>query len=353
MKIGVGLSRNAPDDWASAVHFAVEAERLGVDSIWSAETWGFDGATPLAYVASHTSRVTLGTSILQIGARSPALTAMTALSMASMTGDRFVLGLGVTNPQVLEGWHGTSFDHPLTRTRELIDIVRLVTARERLEYHGRIHDVPANGARTMRAAVPGRHVPIYIASVGPQTLRLTGAVAEGWIGNCFLPERAHFYLDHLRAGAESAGRTLEDLELQVPVTLEFGDDLEELITRHARGYAFTFGAMGAAQGNFYVEAYARQGFEEVREVERLWLAGKRDEAERAVPIEIGEKTNLLGTPETVKARLRAYRDAGITSLRVGLRGEDVDERLAHLARLMQLVREVDGEPAELAGPAPR
>ncbi|MFN8639997.1 MAG: LLM class flavin-dependent oxidoreductase [Dehalococcoidia bacterium] len=234
MKIGVGLSRNAPDDWPSAIHFAVEAERLGVDSIWSAETWGFDGATPLAYVASHTSQVRLGTSILQIGARSPALTAMTALAMASMTGDRFVLGLGVTNPQVLEGWHGTSFDHPLTRTRELIEIVRLITARERLEYHGRIHDLPANGARTMRAAVPGRHVPIYIASVGPQMLRLTGAVAEGWIGNCFLPERAHFYLDHLRAGAESAGRTLEDLELQVPVTLEFGDDLEELITRHAR-----------------------------------------------------------------------------------------------------------------------
>ncbi|MSP23181.1 MAG: LLM class flavin-dependent oxidoreductase [Dehalococcoidia bacterium] len=349
MKIGVGLSRNAPDDWASAAHFAIEAERLGADSIWAAETWGFDGATPLAYIAAHTSSLLLGTSILQIGARTPALTAMTAMSLASMSGDRFVLGLGLSTPQIIEGWHGVPFDRPVVRTRELIEIIRLISARERLDFHGAIYNVPLNDARVMRFAAQPRHLPIYVASVGPQMLRTTGALADGWIGNCFLPERAHFYLDHLRAGAQAAGRSLADLELQVPVTLEFGDDIEELTKRHARGYAFTFGAMGTPRGNFYVEAFARQGFEAVRDVERLWLDGRRDEAEDLVPVEIGERTNLLGTPDLIKARLRAYRDAGITSLRVGLRGDDVDARLADLARLLELVRDVE---AEAPAPAP-
>ncbi len=347
VKIGVGLARNAPDDWASAARFAVEAERLGVDSIWSAETWGFDGATPLAYIAALTSSVRLGTSILQIGARTPALTAMTAMSLASMSGDRFILGLGLSTPQIMEGWHGLPFDRPVVRTRELIEIVRLVTARDRLDYHGTVHNVPRNGARVMRSAAQPRRVPLYVASVGPQMLRMTGALADGWIGNCFLPERAHFHLDHLRAGAASAGRALTDLELQVPVTLEFGEDVDELRKRHARGYAFTFGAMGTPRGNFYVEAYARQGFEEVREVERLWLDGRRDEAEDLVPLEIGERTNLLGTPALIKDRLRAYRAAGITSLRVGLRGQNIDQRLRDLALLLDLVREVEGEAAPL------
>lgn len=345
MKIGVGLSRDAPDDWASAARFAIEAERLGVDSIWVAETWGFDGATPLAYIAAHTTRVRLGTSILQIGARTPALTAMTAMSLASMSGDRFILGLGLSTPQIIEGWHGTPFDRPVVRTRELIEMIRLISARGRLDFHGAVYEAPLNDARVMRSAAQPRHLPIYVASVGPQMLRMTGALAEGWIGNCFLPERAHFYLDHLRAGAEAAGRSLADLDLQVPVTLEFGDDIEELTKRHARGYAFTFGAMGTPRGNFYVEAYARQGFEVVREVERLWLDGRREEAEALVPLEIGERTNLLGTPDLIKARLRAYRDAGITSLRVGLRGQNVDARLQDLAQLLELVHEVDREAA--------
>ncbi len=346
MRIGVGLRGNAPDDWESKATFAVEAERLGVDSIWSAETWGFDGATPLAYIAARTSRVRLGTSILQIDARTPALTAMTAMSLASMTQDRFILGLGISTPQIMEGWHGIAFDRPIQRTREFIEIIRLIEARERVTYDGEIHRIPRPGAmRAMRSAASPRRVPVYLASVGPRNLRLTGELADGWIGNCFLPETSDAFLGPLRAGAKAAGRSLTDLELQVPVTLEFDDDLDAVAKRHAEGYAFTFGAMGASNRNFYVEAFARQGFDEVREVHRLWLDGRRDEAQGLVPVEIGLKTNLLGTAATVKDRLRAYRDVGIDALRVGLRGATIDESLEQLGRLMDLVSEVNSETA--------
>ena len=351
MKIGVGLSRDGPDDWESAATFAAEAERLGVDSIWTGEAWGFDGATSLAFIAARTSRVRLGTSILKIGARSPALTAMTALALASMTGDRFVLGLGTSTPQIMEGWDGVAFDRPLRRSRELIEIIRLITSGERVRYEGSIHRVPLPGdARPMRVAATPRRIPIYIASVGPQNLRLTGELADGWIGNCFLPETAGVFFDPLREGAQAAGRSLSELELQVPVTLEFDDDLDALAKRHAEGYAFTLGAMGMWNRNFYVEAFARQGFEEVREVHRLWIDGRRDEAQDLVPVEIALKTNLLGTAETVRERLRAYRDVGVDALRVGLRGADVAEQLEHLGRLMDLVAEVS---AEREGAAPR
>ncbi len=344
MKIGVGLTRNAPDDWESMATFAVKAERLGVDSIWSAETWGFDGATPLAYIAAQTSRVRLGTSILQIDAQSPALTAMTAMSLASMTQDRFILGLGISTPQIMEGWHGVAFDRPLQRTRELIEIIRLIEARERVTYHGEIYRISLPGAmRAMRSSASAWRVPIYLASVGPLNLRLTGELADGWIGNCFLSETSDAFLRPLTEGAEAVGRSLADLELQVPVSLEFDADVDAVAKRHAEGYAFTFGAMGASNRNFYVEAFARQGFDDVREVHRLWLDGRRDEAKSLVPVDIRFKTNLLGTAATVKERLRAYRDVGIDALRVGLRGATVDESLEQLGQLMDLVRDVRSE----------
>jgi F420-dependent oxidoreductase-like protein len=346
MKIGVHVSRDSPDHWESAATFAAEAERLGVDSIWSAETWGFDGATPLAYIASRTNRVRLGTSILQIGARTPALTAMTAMALASMTGDRFILGLGLSNPQILEAWHGLSFEHPVARTRELIEIIRLISSRERLEYDGDLYRIPVSeDRRSMRSAARSRHIPIHVASVGPRNLRLTGELADGWIGNCFVTDTGKAaFLDPLREGAEATGRSFDELELQLPVTLEFDDDIEALTKRHAVGFAFTFGAMGDPHRNFYVEAFARQGFDVVREVQRLWLDGRREAAEDLVPLEIAEKTNLLGTEATVLDRLRTYRDLGIHTLRVGLRGDNNRQRLAQLERLMSLVAQVNAEP---------
>ena len=345
MRIAVSAARNG-DDWESAADFAVEAERMGVHSLWSGEAWGYDAMTPLAFLAGRTSTVRLGTGILQVGSRTPAMVAMTAMALHSISGGRFILGMGVSGPQVMEGWYGVRFDRPVQRTRELIEIARTIFRGERLSYQGQIHQLPLPGGegRAIRPRTPPVEIPIYIAALGPRNLRLTGELAQGWIGDDFMPETAEVFLSHIRESAERSGRSLEDIDLQAPVALELTDDVEEAAKRHARGYAFALGAMGSATQNFNTNAFARQGFAEaVYEVQRLWLEGKRDEAQERVPIELGFRTNLLGTPDMVKERLRVYRDAGINTLRVGLPGSSTREKLDALAQLMDLVAEVNAE----------
>ena len=324
--------------------FVREAERLGVHSVWTAEAWGYDALTPLAYFAATTSRIKLGSGIVQVGARTPAMVAMSAMSMQSLSNGRFILGLGTSGPQVIEGWHGVPFLPPVQRTKETIEIVRKITSGERSDYDGEVFTLPLPGGagRAIRSAAPPVDVPIYIASLGPKNLRMTGALADGWVGTSFMPETAEVFFEHLRAGAESTGRTLDDLDLQVAAGVEFTDDVDEAAKRHARGYAFTFGAMGSRDQNFYKNAFSRQGYEDdARAVQQLWLDGKRDEAADRVPAEIGMKTNLLGTPEMIKDRLNVYRAAGVTTIRAGLRGEDLDSRLLTLGRLMDVVAEVN------------
>ena len=330
---------------AGGVDFVREAERLGVDSVWVPEFWGGDALTPLAFLAAQTSTVRLCSGIVQLGARTPAMLAMSAQSLQVLSGGRFVLGVGTSGPQVMEGWHGVRFDQPVRRTRETIEIIRTITAGERLEHQGRVYELPLPGGegRAIRSAMPAGHVPIYIASLGPANLRLTGELADGWIGNSFFPESADVFLDPMREGAALAGRSLADVELTVSVGLEFTDDVDAAGRRHAEGYAFTFGAMGSATTNFYNEAFARQGWgDDVREVQRLWLAGDRDAARRRVPTAIGLGTNLIGGDDDVRGRLRRYRDAGIDTLRVGLHG-DTDTQLTDLGRLLDLVGTVNAE----------
>lgn len=339
LKIAVGASASE-----EGVAFVQEAERLGVDSVWTAEAWGYDALTPLAFLAARTKTIRLGSGIVQVGARTPAMTATSAMTLQALSRGRFILGLGTSGPQVMEGWHGVRFDAPIQRTRETIEIVKKVARGEHLVYDGKVYTLPLpNGAgRAIRVAAPPTEIPIYVASLGPANLRMTGELADGWIGTSFIPESAHVFFDELRAGAEKAGRSLDALELIVPASVEFTDDIEEAAKRHARGYGFTFGAMGSRDKNFYKDAFARQGYADVAdEVQRLWLDGKRDEARDLVPAEIGLKTNLLGTPETIKDRLRVYRDAGVTTIRAGLAGEDLVARLETLGRLMDIVSEVN------------
>ena len=344
MRLAIPLAGGGAGDWAGAAAFAVEAERLGVHSVWTAEAWGFDAVTPLAFVAGRTSHIGLGTGIMQVGARTPAMIAMTAATMRSLTGRRFILGLGVSGPQVVEGWHGVPFDHPVQRLREVIEIVRTVLRGERLDYQGEVYRVPLPGGRgrALRSSAPAGPVPIYVASLAPRSLELTGELCDGWVGTSFIPETAEAFFGPLRAGAERAGRRLEDLDLQVPVSVEFGEDVEAIARRHARGYAFTFGAMGSTTQNFYLDAFTRQGFgEAAREVQRLWREGRREEAANRVPLEIALRTNLLGSDAAVRERLRAYRAAGITTLRASVRGDTPAARVETLERLLALVREVD------------
>jgi alkanesulfonate monooxygenase SsuD/methylene tetrahydromethanopterin reductase-like flavin-dependent oxidoreductase (luciferase family) len=186
-------------------------------------------------------------------------------------------------------------------------------------------------------------VPIYVAALGPCKLELIGELADGWLGNAFLPERAGVFLHYLAAGAARAGRSVADLDLVIPVAVELTDDADEAARRHARGYAFTIGAMGSKDSNFYNAAFSRQGFaDDVEAVQSLWLAGRREEAAARVPIELGFKTNLIGPPAVVKDRLRLYRDAGITTLQAKLDGDD-EHRLATLAHLIDLVEQVTNE----------
>ncbi|HYT38435.1 MAG TPA: LLM class flavin-dependent oxidoreductase, partial [Acidimicrobiia bacterium] len=311
---------------AGDVDFVVEADRLGAHSVWVPEAWGQDALTPLAYLAARTTGIRLGSGIVQIGARTPANLAMAALSLQALSGGRFLLGLGTSGPQVMEGWHGVRFTSPLSATRETIEIVRRVAAGEKLEHHGRVYDLPLPGGpgRAIRSMLSVQTpVPMYIAALGPKNLALTGEVADGWIGNAFLPERADAFLPFLEEGVDRAGgRSLADLDLLIPVAVEFTDDVDEAAGRHARGYAFTIGAMGGKDTNFYNAAFARQGFgDDVAAVQELWLAGRREEAAERVPMEIGLKTNLLGTPAMVKDRLRLYRRAGITTLQAKLDGD--------------------------------
>jgi F420-dependent oxidoreductase-like protein len=342
MRIAIS-KRLAIENWPEAADYVVEAERLGVDDVWSAEAWGHDAVTPLAFLAARTTRLRLGTGIMQAGTRTPALVAMTAMSLSAMSNNRFVLGLGVSGPQVIEGWHGIRFDRPVQRMREIIEIVRMAARGERVAYRGKIYELPLPGGegKALRSgAPPVPPIPIYLATLSPKSLEFTGEVANGWLGTSFMPEHARVFFEPLAAGAARAGRKLADLDLQAGGVAAFSDDVDSLVAERKPGLAFTLGAMGSARHNFYNDAFRRAGYEDVAaEVQRLWLEGKREEAAARVPDDMALKTNLLGTEAMVRARIAAYRAAGVTTLRVEPAGRTLDERLATLARVIALARE--------------
>jgi F420-dependent oxidoreductase-like protein len=339
MQVGVSAVVSSAED----VEFVRGCERVGATSIWVPEAWGYDALTPLAHLAAVTSTLRLATGIVQVGARSPAMLAMQAMSVQQLSGGRLVLGLGSSGPRIMEAWHGVPFRKPVATMRETIEIVRQIARGDRLDHHGEVYDLPPDGSgRGIRSMVPPvEPIPMVIAALGPRNLELTGEIADGWLGNAFIPEHAEVFLDPIRTGCARAGRTIDQLDLVMPVAVEFTDDPEEAGRRHARGYAFTIGAMGAPGKNFYNRAFSAQGYgDDVAAVYELWQAGKREEAAARVPFDIGFKTNLLGPPEVIRERVRLYRDAGITTLQAKVTGP---ERLDTVAQLVDLVHEVDAE----------
>lgn len=345
LSIGLSLDPQRPG-W---LELAREAERAGADSIWVPEFWAYDAFTPLAAIAARTERIRLATGIAQLGARTPAMLAMSAMSMQRLSGGRFILGLGTSGPQVMEGWHGVEFARPVRRTRETIEIIRAITSGERLTYSGEIYTLPLPGGEgaAIRSRAEPCPVPVYIAALGPANLALTGELADGWIGNSFFTESAGTFFGPLGTAARKAGRSLTDLDLVVAVSVEFTEDIEAAGRRHADGYAFTFGAMGSRTSNFYNNAFARQGFgDDVAEVQRLWSEGNREAAAARVPVEIGLGTNLIGPPDVIRGRLRAYRDCGVTTLRVNPIGTTTRDCVEGLELLLGLVNEVNRQPAQ-------
>ena len=328
--------------WSETVDFVVEAERLGVDLCWIAEAWGSDAPTPVAFLAARTSRILLGTGIMQVDVRTPAMTAMTAMTLARMSGGRFLLGLGSSGPQVIEGLHGRPFAHPLGRMRETVEIVRTLFAGEKLTYKGRHYELPLPGGEgkplRLSQPPPDKPIPIYLATLSPRMLELTGEVADGWLGTSFVPEAAGAFLAHISTGAARAGRSLADVDVSQGAEVAFGDDVDEMIRRRKPGLAFSLGGMGSASTNFYNDAYSRQGFADVAaRVQQLWVEGRRDEAAAAVPDEMVLATTLIGTEDMVRDRLRVWRDAGVTTTRLYPAGATLDERLSTLARALELL----------------
>lgn len=347
--IGIGSAYYNGEDWDELVNYTLAAEKMGVDHVWSAEAWGMDAIVPLAYMAAKTSTITLGTGIVQISSRVPSMIAMTAQSMAAVSNNRFVLGLGVSGPQVVEGLHGASFPHPLGRLRECVEIIRLGLSGERLAYDGKHYLLPRPGGegKAIRLSQPPRpDLPIYLATLGPKSLEMTGELADGWLGTSFIPEQADVFLAPLKKGLAKSGRKLSDIDIQVGGSFEIGDDVERMIDARRPAMAFTLGGMGSAQTNFYNDAFRRAGYEEVAvKVQRLWVDGKKEEAIREVPAEMILRTNLIGTEEMVRARLRAYRDAGVNTLRLSTGGSNWKERTDSLAEALDLIkREAESWP---------
>jgi F420-dependent oxidoreductase-like protein len=342
MALDIGVYGSPMD--RGGLDYILEAERLGASTVWLPEYWGYDALTPLGALAVATERITLGTAIVQLGTRTPAMLAMSALALQELSNGRFVLGVGTSGPQVMEGWHGVPFDRPVTRSRETIEILRTITAGERLAYDGDVYQLPLPGGegKSLRSAAQPAEIPIYIASLGPANLRLTGELADGWIGNSFFCETADVFFDPIRAGAASVGRSIDDIDLTVSVSCEITDDVEETGRRHAAGFAFTFGAMGSATSNFYNDAFERQGWgEAVADVQRLWLEGDREGAARRVPVEIGLGTNLIGPPGEIRRRLIEYRDCGVDALRVSPMGDTLDAQVAGLGQLLDIASGID------------
>ncbi len=344
MRIGLSIGSAYYDGahWEDMVELVRAADRMGVDFAWTAEAWGMETIAPLAYLAPLTERVRLGTGIMQINARTPATTAMTALTMARLTNDRFCLGLGVSGPQVVEGLHGASFAKPLARMREYISVVRKGLAGERVTSDGPHYVLPRPGGegKALRLSMPPKpDIPIYLATLGPKMLELTGEMANGWLGTSFMTDAADHVIPHLRAGAERSGRTLDDLDLQINATVEVGEDVDALIAKYRPMVAFTLGAMGSAKTNFYNAAYSRAGWADMAgKVQSLWVAGDKPAAIAAVADEFVLSALFIGTEAMVADRIRATSAVGINTLRVSPVGRGSRAQIEYLERTVSVIR---------------
>lgn len=329
----LGLTLGYQTAWTTPAHhlaLAQEAERLGFSVVWAAEAYGSDSPSMLAWIAGQTSRIDVGSAVMQIPARSPAATAMTAATIDTLSGGRFRLGLGVSGPQVSEGWHGVRFAKPLARTREYVDIVRMALARKPVEYAGEHYQLPLPGGagKALRLSFhpPRADIPIYLAAVGPKNLQLAGEIADGWLAVFFAPEYAAELLGQIRAGREKAGKPMDTFDVVPTVPVVVGEDpvaCAELVRWYAALYV---GGMGSREQNFYHQLATRMGYgEAAREVQDLYLAKRHRDAAAAVPFEFIDSTSLLGPVERISRRMRAYAEAGVTTLSVSVFAADVDD----------------------------
>jgi F420-dependent oxidoreductase-like protein len=323
------------------VVLAREAERLGYASVWAAEAYGSDSPSILTWIAAQTSSIDVGAAVMQIPARTPATTAMTAATIDELSGGRFRLGLGLSGPQVSEGWHGVRFDRPLSRTREYVEIVRTALARKPVAYEGEHFTLPLpdGPGKTLRLTIhPSRsHIPIYLASIGPRNLELTGEIADGWLAVFFSPEHAAESLSRVRAGRERVGHSgLDGFDVVPTVPVAIAADLEEAALPIRAYSALYIGGMGSREQNFYNRLATQMGFGEAAErVQELFLNRQHREAAAAVPLEFIDQTSLIGPVERVRDRLHAYAEAGVTTLSVAFNDGTTGDRIETMRALAE------------------
>ncbi len=319
MKLGLNLGFLTSSN-PNPVPLALEAEKLGYDSVWVAEAWGSDAVSLLSWVGASTARIALGTAILQIPSRTPALTAMTAATLDRLSGGRLLLGLGVSGPQVVEGWHGVPYGKPLARTRETVEIVRLVLARdEPLVFRGESYAIPVEGSELgkplkLMMSPLRKNVPIYLAALGPKNVALAAEIADGWLPVFYSPFHAGVFREALDAGfAKRAGAKPFDIAPGVIVAI--GSDLEECFDSVRPQLALYVGGMGAPGKNFYNDIACRYGYEkEAASIQVLYLQGKKKEAIAAVPSALVDEVALCGPKERIRDRLQAWEEAGVSTL---------------------------------------
>jgi F420-dependent oxidoreductase-like protein len=344
MKLGVhigywGLGLSAEDQ----LNIVQEAERLGYDSVWTAEAYGSDAATILGWLAARTTAIKLGSAILQMPARSAAMTAMTAATLDQLSSGRMLLGIGSSGPQVAEGWHGQRFARQLARTREYVAVVRMALARERVEFHGETLELPLpdgpGKALKLTIAPVQDSIPIYLAAIGPRNTALAGEIADGWLPALLSPEHLGEFRPLLQEGAGrvAGGRSLDGFDIAPTVNVMISDDLEVARDAMRPFLALYIGGMGSRGKNFYNQLAQRYGYEDAaRRVQDLYLDGKREEAGAALPDELIDRITLCGPREVVRERLAVYSGAGVGTLIVSPMAFDAANRLDQLRQVAEL-----------------
>lgn len=339
MDLGLNLgSLVGREDVQGQLALARRAEELGYRSVWAAEAYGSDSPTVLAWLAGQTSTIDIGSAVMQIPGRTPAMTAMTAASLDVLSGGRFRLGLGVSGPQVSEGWHGVRFDQPLGRTRDYVEIVRSALRRETVSHHGEHYPMPlpdGPGKALKLTVQPVRpDLPIYLAAVGPRNIELAGEIADGWLGILVSPDYLGDQLDHVRAGrarADASSADLADFDVVANMPVVVGQDAEAC-ARSVRGYvALYVGGMGSRKQNFYHALAVRMGFgAAATQIQNLFLTGRQRDAAAAVPVDLIDSVSLLGQQDRIADKLARLGDAGVTTCSVTPFGRSLEEKLAAL-----------------------
>lgn len=309
---------------AGALEGIKEADRLGFDSVWTAEAYGSDALTPLAWWGSQTQNVKLGTSIVQMSARTPAATAMAAMTLDHLSGGRFVLGLGASGPQVVEGWYGQPYPKPLARTREYIEVVREIIRREKpVDFHGAFYDMPLSDGGTglgkpLKSTIHPlrKEIPIYLGAEGPKNVALSGEICDGWLPLFFSPKEDAFYRQCLNEGFAKSGEANKADRFDVAATIMIipGDDAEKCADFVRPFLALYAGGMGARGANFHFEVFARMGYEDVAlKVQDLYLAGKKEEAAASIPLQMVEDVALVGPIDKIKDEVARWKETCITT----------------------------------------